>query len=383
MLVKLIIKISIIFFLFFDIGSACRYTVREIGFADFGKDIYQFVLLKDKNISEANAELFKNISNAALLDANITARVIDVYNDTSSAFLEFYKQSEDGKFANIVFTSPEGRTKSFQVDIKNDFTQSIWKLIEHIATSSVRDKIFENIIKSYAVIFFIEGTNSEDNIKARNIIERAVEEIKRQMTNLPKPVDIPPEIITIKPNQTENEEILLWSLGWDKADKAKPALALIYGRGRRMGPMLKDEFLREDIITNMLRFIGEDCECGLDRSWMLGMMIPARWESRLKAGVVERYGFDADNPMVISEMSQILSIAPERMNRSVDTGILYGYTESLQSISALAKQENIDQSLIDSPESIFGIRKALIITSFGFLALIIFGVIIFFRSKSS
>jgi hypothetical protein len=382
MLVKLIFKISMIFMLFIDIGTACRYTVREIGFADFGEDTYKFVLFKDKRISDTNTEIFKRISNAALLDANIAVHVIDVQKEKSSPLLAYYKRSDKGIFPNVLFISPEERVKTFRISNEEDFTQTIWNLIEKIVTSSARNKLLDHIVQSYGVLFFIEGTDSEQNMETRQLVEKAVAEIKLLMMGLSKPVQVPPEIITIKSHEIIEEDILLWSLGWQSLDRSKPALALMYGRCRRMGPLLKGAHLKEEIITNMLRFIGADCECGLDKSWMLGKMIPLRWDSKLKAAVFEQYGFDADNPMVVSEMSQILSIAPERVNRSVDTDVLYGYSESVQRISMLANEKDVEQSLVDSDESAFGVKETLIFTVFVFLAIIIVGAIIYFRAKS-
>ena len=199
--------------------------------------------------------------------------------------------------------------------------------------------------------------------------------------SLPKPVHIPPEIITIKEEDHPQEDVLLWSLGWEKADNVAPAVALVYGRGRRMGPMLKSENIKKDIVRNMLRFIGEDCECGLDRSWMLGTMIPMRWDSKLQAGVVSQYGFDADNPMIISEMSQILSVAPQRVNSSVDTDILYGYSESLLIISdSTTGKKEVEQQPV-SVESFEGLKGTLSIVLIGFLGILIVGGIIYNWTK--
>ena len=161
------------------------------------------------------------------------------------------------------------------------------------------------------------------------------------MGGLPHPVHTPPHVITIKSNETEKESVLLWSLGWEKKDAEHPAIAMMYGRARRMGPILTGNMIKQDVIENMMRFIGEDCECGLDRSWMLGTMLPLRWDSKLKAAVFKEHGFDADNPLIISEMSQILSIAPERVNNSIDTDILYGYSESVLIITESAKEEKL------------------------------------------
>lgn len=355
--------------------------MREIGFADFGKDSYQFVLFKDNRISDTDAKLFKTISYAALLDANITVQVIDVQKDKSSQLLNYYKKLKNGELPNAILVSPEKRAKFFIFNSKEDFTQIVWSIIEDIVTSSARDKLIEKIIQSYGVVYFIEGSNSVENMKAKRIVDKAIDEIKLIMMSLPKPVNFPPVIITIKSNEIESEDVLLWSLGYETLNKSKPAVALIYGRGRRMGPMLSGEKIKADVVKNMLRFIGEDCECGLDRSWMLGTMVPLRWDSKLKAGVLSQYGFDADNPMVISEMSQILSVAPERINNSIDTDLLYGYSESVLAISDSMNKRNVEQEVMSSEDSYFGFDEALLITLFGFLVIIIVGGVILVRAK--
>ena len=159
--------------------------MREIGFADFGKDSYQFVLFKDSRISGANAKLFKYISYAALLDANIIVGVIDVQKENSSPLLEYYKKSNDGKLPNAILVSPEGRAKAFTFNSTEDFTQTVWSLLEEIVTSTARDKLIEEIIRSYGVVYFIEGSNPKENLKARKIVDEAIEEIKLVMMSLP------------------------------------------------------------------------------------------------------------------------------------------------------------------------------------------------------
>jgi hypothetical protein len=360
---------------------ACRYTVREIGLADFAKDSYQFILFKDNRISDSDVKLFKNISQAALHNANISTRVIDVQKNEFSPLLEFYKMASDGIFPNLLFVSPQGSAKAFRFNQSKDLTQAIWYIIEKIVTSPARAKLMENIIKSFAVIYFIEGTNSEENIKAREIVESAISVFKPLMLSLPKAVHTPPAIITIKANETGDEDVLLWSLGWEEVDKSKPSVALIYGRGRRMGPMLNNNYIREDIIRNMLRFIGEDCECGLDRNWMLGTMIPLRWDSKLKSAVLAQYGFDADNPLVISEMSQILSVAPARINRSVDTGILYGYSESIMKLSEPANKLPGNESEMINDNSFNESIRSITVSLIGLSGLTLIGGFIILRRR--
>lgn len=364
-----------------EFGMACRYTVREIGFADFGKDSYQLVLFRDDRISDSEAVRFKKISSAALLDANIAVKVIDVNRENSSPLLAYYNKSAKGAIPDFILVSPEGRTKAFHLESDENFSQAVWKILENIVTSPVREKLKEHIITSYGVVVMVEGKDSRENIKASKIIEDALEEIRLLMHSLPKPVTIPPVVVTIKAGEISAENILLWSLGWQAGDISKPAVALLYGRGRRMGPILKGEYIKEDIVKNMLRFIGEDCECGLDRNWMLGTMIPLRWDSKLKAGVLTHYGFDADNPLVISEMSQILSIAPQRVNSSVDTDLLYGYTESILTLADSTTNRTEEPSVTEQDESFFGIQEALSYTVLTLLLVVIISGFVFIGVK--
>ncbi len=316
---------------------ACRFTVREIGFADFGKDQYRFILFKNAGISDAVVRTFKSTASAAMLDANIIVQVIDVEKDTS-LYLKYYREYEGEIKPDMMLISPEKRAKAFFVDKRGNFTLELWDIIEDILISPARKELTDHIIKSYCVVYFIEGTNAEENKKARAVLNTGIEEIKQIMGGLPHPVNTPPYVVTVKAEDLKNEDVLLWSLGWEKKDSIHPAVAMMYGRARRMGPILKNDRIRQDIIENMLRFIGEDCECGLDRSWMLGTMLPLRWDNDLRKKVLKVHGFDADNPMVISEMSQILSIAPNRVNKSVSTDLLYGYAEN---VAVVKKAEEI------------------------------------------
>jgi len=365
----------------YDNGIACRYTVREIGFADYGKDLYQLILFKDGTISETDIKLFENICSAALLNTNICGKVIDIKKEKSSPFLKYYKSPEKGHWPDLIFVSPAEKVKILSWDRKENFTQSIWALLETIVTSPARELLREDIVESYAVIYFIESGHPDEDRTAERIIKQAVERTGQIMMSLPKPVDKPPRVIRINTEEKGNEDILLWSLGWKGDESKKPAVAIMYGRGRRMGPMLDGDFIREEVITNMLRFVGEDCECGLDRTWMLGTMIPWRWDSKLKAAVHSEYGFDADNPLVVSEMIQILSVAPERINRSVDTGILYGYTENMLKISNPAIQSSpVEAEKTDDGSFSVAIR-ALILSLLGIVIITIFGGFVILRSR--
>ena len=88
-------------------------------------------------------------------------------------------------------------------------------------------------------------------------------------------------------------------------------MAVIYGSGRILGPVLGGTEISKRIMFNLMTVVGADCECGLDHKWILGRMIPLRWEGSIQAELIKFLGFDVESPMIKTEMSQIVSLKPE------------------------------------------------------------------------
>jgi hypothetical protein len=102
---------------------------------------------------------------------------------------------------------------------------------------------------------------------------------------------------------------LLWSLGVDLPQEASPVtqIALLFGRGRKLGPVLRIPGSRQQDLWRSLGVVGADCECGLDRGWMCGPMVPHAWSTTDEAEAVAALGFDPGNPLVKAEISRILA----------------------------------------------------------------------------
>ena len=88
-------------------------------------------------------------------------------------------------------------------------------------------------------------------------------------------------------DEFSQEQVLLWNLGLDAETIDAPAAAVFYGRARRMGPLLEGEDVSERNLTGLLSIIGADCECGLDRSWMQGDMLLAKWDEAIQTKVAK------------------------------------------------------------------------------------------------
>lgn len=325
MLRKLILTVLLL--MFAHPLYACRYTVREIGFADFGVNSYQLCFLYNSNTPDDQIKTFRRVTYAALHDANVAVELVNIEKDTNSIGFKYLKDHPVRQFPATLLISPEGRALPFEFSESAEFKNQVWEQIETMVTSPLRARLLPQLAKTYGVVLLAEGTDAAQNRQVRNQIEKAIAEIHRTLGQLPKPVEKPPVLMTLPFNQRQSEQILLWSLGLDSESPA-PQVAVLYGRGRRVGPPLTGESLNENNLLNLLGLIGADCECGLDRAWLLGIMFPLRWPGELRDLLVDQLHFDVENPAVKSEMSQILAIS-EASRPSSSSDRLFSYREGV------------------------------------------------------
>ena len=167
-------------------------------------------------------------------------------------------------------------------------------------------------------------------------------------------------------------------------NSSTPQIAVLYGRGRRMGPVLSGKRLTENNLLNLLSLIGADCECGLDRSWLLGTMVPLRWPPDLRELLVHQLGFDVENPLIKSEMSQILSISQSGKNQQSEDR-LFSYREEVIALEKPVATPQISfaelQSLHSDSVTNSPLKIAFIIIGGIFVLIIIAGSVSFIRAK--
>jgi hypothetical protein len=152
----------------------------------------------------------------------------------------------------------------------------------------------------------VEGTDTEETARVRRITEAASGTIQRLMPSMPKPVDTPPRLISIPLAQQAAEAVLIWGLGFDPKPTSEARLAIVYGRGRRLGSTLEGPTITRTALQERLALIGQDCECDLDRAWLKGPVLPGRWSRDLQQTASRLLGFDPENPLVRTEVSRIV-----------------------------------------------------------------------------
>lgn len=274
--------------------EACRYTIREIGFSTLSKVTYVIYRIDE------NSTTFPRQLELSFSDSNVKPYALNLNQDANNPIVSFAK-NENLAFPVYVLVDKNQRMLAMtESDYQNNLKSSI-------LSSPVQNQLLKNLPLSYASVLLIEGINADENRKAKEIIQGACNHITNIMPNMPKQVDVGPDMITISQDQFQKERVLLWSLGVE-GNLEKPTAFVMYGKGRIMGELINYESIVSGDVFKLLSIIGADCECGLDRKWLFGYQVPLNWPKQTRQNLSDRLGFDVDNPMVLTEMSRILAI---------------------------------------------------------------------------
>ena len=224
----------------------------------------------------------------------------------------------------------------------------MWGILSSVLVQQIKQKVVDN----YAVVLLFESNYEAENGRAKSEIKKSINEIQRKLPWMPKEMKMPPALLSLANSQITDEPFLLWSLGIQKEEVKEPIAVIIYGRMRWLGPLFKGAQITSQNVSAILDFIGLDCECGLDKRWLLGTMLPVKWDKKIQQQVVKNLGFDPENPAVKMEMSRILSTG------SSFPGVPWSY-EFEPSIADSATKDALDsaRSWTDETASLKNISK--------------------------
>ena len=173
-----------------------------------------------------------------------------------------------------------------------------------------RDRLKADLLRHHSVLLVIGGTHGNDFTKAKQMAHAAAEEVAGQLGSLPKAIATPPIVHTLMLEEQADEAGLLWSLGIAPEPTEATRIVVLYGRLRRMGDVMQVPGITQRELTAVVSLVGQDCECDLGRSWT---HLPHGWHTWTEADDAAAYqqlGFDPGNPLVIAEMTRILARGP-------------------------------------------------------------------------
>ena len=287
-------------------GLACRYNVRDVGFVDLETGSYRLCVFVPPEFPAHSRLLLERMPAVALRDCNIQLELVTADLATNHPASPHLPPEGDDQVARAVLLSPEGRGFPLTLSRRGQpLRQGLAAVLEEIVSSPKREELVAAAGRSFAAVLLIEGAADGANRRAREAITTACDAIREQMQAMPKAIAQPPALVVLEATALASERILLWSLGLDALQTPEPRAAIIYGRARWMGPLMKGEEISAPNVTGLLSIIGADCECGLDVAWTLGTRLPVRWEEAHHARVAKALGFDPENPLVKLEVGRI------------------------------------------------------------------------------
>ena len=312
---------------------ACRFNVRDVGFVDLGSEPYRLLIFIPDGTPKSEIELLRSTAYATYLDSNVKATVLNSKEALQSKSARFIPK--DLEKPQAVLVSPDEK-ESFPVKLTEEgkpLAVSVWDGLESVFDSKRRNSVLSKVYEHYGVILIVEGKNVEENQRIGDLANRVVKSISSQMGKLEKEIREPPVVEMISTKDFDTEKAFLWSLGITE-NAETPQVAILYGRGRMIGPVLRDERLDERSLKAIVNTIGLNCECGLDRKWMQGPMVPQKWDDDLQKRFANHLGFDPESPAIRLEMSQILAKGGkgQGVNKQASIGgslddLLMGYRE--------------------------------------------------------
>ncbi|TKG96501.1 hypothetical protein EYV94_04430 [Puteibacter caeruleilacunae] len=318
-------------------ASACRFTVREIGFSTLSRDMYSLVVMTDQSYEDI--ENWKKCERR-LVDSNIRMVLLHPEDDATHPFTKLIKRKYV-RLPSYVLIAPDDHMLKLS-------RSSLNEVVETVLESPVRTKLRTAVPDGFAVILWVHGKKYNDNNEMRKIVKDARARIVNVMPHMPKEVKNGPFIQEISEEIFQKEKILMWSLGlMDIPDR--PQAFILYGRGRMMGGAVALKNAREGYLFKLLSMIGADCECGLDRKWMLGDQVPLLWNKKDQKQLVDIVGFDVDNPMILAEMSRIID---KETNPDVAGEVSFGPDVIDLNEAFKSSEDEIKPVLRESEESI-------------------------------
>jgi hypothetical protein len=320
---------------------ACKYSVRDVAFVDLGSVSFEFVSVIPSPEMDHVKSRIQPVATAVFLDSNVHSSWVATEDASRYPALESLGNVSGGQ---RFYLCREGLSPLLMHPgnaLGDQQDDELWQWMEHTIDSPMRSEILKHLLEAYAVILVAEGNLGSENERARSAANAAAEAIAKLMPKMPKPVDVPPQVVVIPHEQYAVEASMLWSLGMDSKPSEEVQAVVLVGRGRRLGPVLRADELTSTGLQSILAVAGQDCECDLDRSWMQGPMIPLRWGPDRQKAAFDALDFDPENPLVKAEISRILARGKQgiRVTNRADIGtnmdmLLLGYSEEVIELEA-------------------------------------------------
>lgn len=286
-------------------AAACRYNVRDLGFLDLESEGYQLCIGLETDPGAPAEAVLRKAAEESLRDTNL--RVAFVGGAERDAPARSLAGLATNRLPAAVLVSPDGPTLAVPLSGTGEaLLASLPSSLKALVDSPLREELVRATSRQFGAILLLEGTDAAQTAAARQAATAALAEVRQSLAGLPKPITEPPAIVTLGLAAFARERVLLWSLRLTTEPTPEPRAAVIYGKARWLGPLMKGPEINVANLTRLFSVVGADCECGMDLSWTRGTSLPVRWSGAVHQAAVKTLGFDPQDPLVQTEAGRIL-----------------------------------------------------------------------------
>ncbi len=288
------------------LAGACEYCVREVGFVPLHGGPYRVVIAVPATADANERDSVLAEARAAIGPGNVVVTLGSAGEGTQ--FADVVDRAGGDLPAAVVY-APDGRNELLGTSPGGD-RRGLVSTIGALTRSPARDGLAAALIDGYATVLLVEGTDDGANDAARELAEAAIQRINAVKSGFDRVIEVGPALRVIPVDEREAERWLLWSLGITDADEPMPSVAVLYGKGRRLGDVLTGHKLTDHALFTMLSVVARDCECDLDRGWLYGTSVPLVWDDALRRRAYDALGFDPESAATRAAVSRILERGP-------------------------------------------------------------------------
>lgn len=279
----------------------CQYSVRDVAFVNVHGRPWELQLIRPERIDATQFEQWSETVREKLVDSNVGYVWLDE-KSSQTAWVKSKFNANQLRRPAMALVGPESQIIPINHGAQPE--TSLENILSQLVESPVRHQILEYASTALCVVVMVESDNETKNALVGSMCTAAISQLNDQMWTLEKPTDRGPVLVKISGDQRVAERWLLESLGF-KADTL-PAVAIVYGQGRRLGEVLAGEQLSAETILGRAAVCGRDCECNLNRDWLYSNQMIHVWNNQRERAAEKNLNFDPNSAFVMAEVSQII-----------------------------------------------------------------------------
>jgi len=310
-------------------APACPYAIRDAGFIARDPRPYRLCVLVANGTPGRDklATWLKAASERHLGEANVKAELVNVDTQPTHPAAAHLATLADRGLPAAVLLSPAHEALALGPLGRGAPTpKAVEALVARAVSSPRRDDMLHDLVDPWCVVVLAKGTASDrGNARAQKAIEAAIQQTKGTVTAMGRTIARPPHLMILAADDRD-EPILIWALALDQGGCTQPRAAIVFGAGRRLGPVLEGREIDQATLLGLFQFLGRNCTCTADPESVLGPQVPLVWGADVQSRVAKALGFDPNSPRSASTLAGVWkSVALPRLP-DLDT---LGYSEGI------------------------------------------------------